>query len=429
MAETATAQPDTLPTREAGPALAMPAPNPPHATTESTLAPTSEFVRYFLLAWPARYIFRGIFNGAFSTRLNEFSESLAQKRDGFVEKLFNGGWLKSSNPVHRLEEASALSQNRIFGLGSFALTASYSRMVYHDMFNLFSETVAYETGKSPTEVTFRDIRKSDNRIVDKTVENFYYKTGTRAFLDALFFVPKLARWQFWGDMVLGLKGLQLFAETWKREPTLFEHVAALVNAKINPKNGLGQPLSTGEIFDLYQHYHFQFSPDKAFHNVFDGNSGEARIWAEAKSPVFDRITELMNLTYAYKHATRLDEKTGQPIREADFALPKFLYLLGHDMIDPAKPAQTMLYIEIANTHGMDAVKKAHGALSQGASINDVLTQFPVTLNLTRTAKKELAPQSSKIGTRPTADMAIPTSILNGERTSVGTLHPALVREL
>jgi len=93
-----------------------------------------------------------------------------------------------------------------------------------------------------------------------------------------------------GDAALGIKGLQLFGETWKREPTLFEHVAALVNSKINPENGLGQPLSIGEVFDLYQHYHFEFTPQKAFHNVLDNNShrkhryGRGEKWFLTASP-------------------------------------------------------------------------------------------------------------------------------------------------
>ena len=422
-------------TRTEGAGLSMPlpntpSPNPQHASTESTLAPTSEFVRYFLLAWPARYIFRGIFNGLMHKDLDKAtSPAIAEKRDAFVGRVAQRGWADKSDPNLAREHVSGRAQNVTFGLGSLALTLTYSNMVYRDIFNLFSETVAFESGKDPAKITFKDIRHSDNRIVSKTVENWYWKSGSRAALDLLFFLPKAVKWQFWGDMVLGAKGMQLFTETWKREPTLFEHVAALVNSKINPKNGLGQPINVGEVFDLYQHYHFQFDPQNAFRNVLDNNTNEARIWAGGK-PVFDRITELLNLTYSYKHATTIDKNTNMPVRDANFAMPKFLYLLGHDLIDPAKPAQTLMYIEIANSHGMEAVKQARTAMQSGASINDITSRYPVTIDVTHKPKKELAPISTKVGTRPIADEApapavatIPTTLLaSSDRSSSGTLN-------
>lgn len=405
-------------------AAVAPAPNPPHTSTESTLAPTSEFVRYFLLALPARYIFRGVFAGVFHDKLDKIFPGIVPFRDRVVEKAVAHKWADADDPRAQL---AGRGQNITFGLGSAALTLNYSHMVYRDMFNLFSEAVAFESGKDASKVTFRDLRHSDNRIVSKTVDNFYVKTGSRAAIDMLFFFPKLVKWPFWGDALLGAKGLQLFAETWKREPTLFEHVAALVNSKVNPKNGLGQPLSTGEVFDLYQHYQFQFNEKKAFTNVLDDNPAEARIWAEGK-PVFDRITELFNLTYSYKHATEIDNATGQPIRSADFGLPKFLYLLGHDMIDPARPVQTMMYIELANAHGMEAVKEARTLLASGKTIDDVIAKYPVTIDVNRTPPKALAPFSTKIGTKPTADLVIPESTVHPVgRTHEGQLHasPAL----
>jgi len=39
------------------------------------------------------------------------------------------------------------------GVGSLALTLSYNKMVRHDMFNLFSEAVAYESGKNPEDIS------------------------------------------------------------------------------------------------------------------------------------------------------------------------------------------------------------------------------------------------------------------------------------
>lgn len=401
--EDTTAQPFEMQSAEQAPPVNVRA-NPPHSKTQSTLAPTSEFTRNFLLALPARYVFRAAFGPSISGRL---------------------------------------SNNVALGLGSTALSTSYSHTVYKDMFNLFSETVAYESGKDPSQVTFNDIRHSDNRIVSRTVNNWYYKTASRLATDALFFAAPLLHlsskthgWMHkndWivrmGDGALGIKGAQLFAETWNRNPTLFEHISALINSKINPKNGLGQPINSGEVFDLYQHYHFQFTPEKAFTNVLDNDPEEARTWAVGK-PVFDRITELLNLTYSYKHATNLND-VGQPLREANFTLPKFLYLLGHDMIDPTSPAKTLTYIEIANTHGMEALKDARSKLDAGASLNDITTLYPVTIKLNHQPKRELVPVSTRKGTKPTADSIepIPTTLLaNAERTHEGPLtETALAR--
>lgn len=398
--------------------------NPPHSSTESTLAPTSEFVRYFLLAWPARYIFRGAFNSLFDKDAGAAMQRTAGKITDIIHPSTRGVDRHSEARQSAMRNANGIALDASFGVGSLALTASYSHMVYRDMFNLFSETVAFEKGKDPSGVSFKDLQASNNKIVQKTLSNWYYKSAIRFGTDALFFARPLIRMAHWGDVVLGIKGLQLFTETWKLEPSLFEHISALVNNKINPKNGLGQPLSTSDTFDLYQHYHFQFSPEKAFTNVIDNDRREARTWATAK-PVFDRITELMNLTYSYKHATRIDEATGQPVREANFALPKFLYLLGQDMIDPERPARTLLFIEIANRVGIEGVKEAKQMLDNGTDFNTVLSRYPVTIDLTRNPVRELAPTASKSGTRPTADHAAPSlQIARPEAALQGTLQPS-----
>ncbi len=371
------------------------APNPPHATSGSNLAPTSEFARYVLLALPARYTIRGLFGK---------------------------------------EHPGILYTNTGIGIGSAVLSTTYSNMVKSDIMNLFSEAVGFEHNKPHASITMKDLRQSENRIVAKTLENWNAKTTTRLLTDALFFVapllnlfPKLRpflqaenRIERMGDFALGVKGVQLFAETWKRQPTLFEHITALVNNKINPKNGLGQAITVGEVFDLYQHYHFQFNPQKAFTNVFDNDTGETHTWSGGK-PVFDRMTELLNLTYSYKHATSLDPKTGEPIRAANFTLPKFIYLLGNDMIDPAKPEQTLMYIELASTHGMEAVKSARQLLAQGQTIAQITERFPVTINTTRSTPETLAPTTSKKGTKPIAEEVPPSVLEPIERSSTGTL--------
>lgn len=353
---------------------------PLHTQTQSTLAPTSEYVRYLLLALPARYIPRGIFGTLFETKHfdgNALSRGLAKLVGWFQTKL-GIRTTQQPRPAAALaaEHASAFAYNTVMGVGSLALTASYSWTVYKDIKNIFSEAVAAETGKSPEAITFKDLQKSDNRIVQKTMDNFWQRFIKRAITDVLFFPAAIARSTTLGDLMVGIKALQAFAETWKRKTTLFEDLIGFINNKINPRNGLGQPITVGEIFDLYQHYAEAFQPDRMFHNVVGHGANEGARWAHSQ-PIFTRITELMNETYAYKHQAVIDPKTGLAIHQADFALPKFIYLLGHDLIDITQPEKTLATIEIANRYGIAEVKTMQAMLKQGVALEAVMKRYPV----------------------------------------------------
>jgi hypothetical protein len=144
--------------------------------------------------------------------------------------------------------------------------------------------------------------------------------------------------------------------------------------KITPHNGLGQQISVGEIFDLYQHYSDHTETDKMFSTIIERNSADSVLWTQSQ-PIFARITELMNKTYAYKHEAKFDER-GQLIIQADFPLPKFIYLLGNDLIQPSKPEQTMTYIEIANSYGMEALRNAQNTLASGGTLQQVQQAYP-----------------------------------------------------
>ncbi|MFZ4541202.1 MAG: hypothetical protein ACOYNL_05235 [Rickettsiales bacterium] len=358
---------------------------PLHTQTQSTLAPTSEYVRYLLLALPARYIPRGIFGMLFETKSmpkNLFGNMLT----GFAklgQKAFGIDRLATLDArTLKAEHSYALAYNTIMGLGSLALTASYSRTVYNDIKNIFSEAVALETGKSADKVTTVDLRKSDNRIVQKTMENFWSRVKRRLIGDALFLPGAFARSDHAGDLAVGLKAGQAFTETWKRKTTMFEDLVTFINNKINPRNGLGQAIGVGEVFDLYQHYTEAFNPGQMFTNVLERGTGEGVRWAQSQ-PIFQRMVELMNLTYAYKHSTVIDPKTGHAVHQADFALPKFIYLLGHDLIDVNKPEQTLTTIEIANSPaGIPGVKKMRAMLGAGTSLAQIREHFHVAVNLT-----------------------------------------------
>lgn len=346
--------------------------SPLHTHTQSTLAPTSEWVRYLLLALPARYVPRGIVGMLYETEHHE-GNMLGRG----LAKL--SAWFQKATGVKTIAEAKskeALAYNAIMGIGSFALTASYARTVYGDIKNIFSEAVAEETGKPVSEIGWADLKQSDNRIVQKTINNFWHRSARRFATDLLFFPAAAARSTGAGDLGVGLKALQAFGETWKRKTTMFEDLITFVNNKINPRNGLGQAISVGEVFDLYQHYAQEYNPGAAFNNVLERSAGEGARWAQSQ-PIFERMTELMNLTYAYKHRSVIDESTGQAIRQADFALPKFIYLLGHDLIDVNQPALTLARIEVANRYGIGAIKEMQTMLASGANLAQVAERFPI----------------------------------------------------
>lgn len=343
----------------------------PHTVTQSTLAPTSEYMRYLLAAWGARYVFRGFFGTLFDKSTEEAGHgmgALATKIMRWVEK--PGDWIQKKYPASSPTSKIALTYNTALGVGSTTLTMSYTKMVYDDIINLFREEVGEELGKAPEQVTFNDIRHSNNRIVQQTMKNFWEKLGSRLIVDLAFFPAAWLRSDKMGDLVLGAKATQLFLDTWKRKPTMFEDLVTFVNHKINPANGLGQPITIGEVFDLYQHYAGSYQPEKVFRTVLSRDSSDAERMTISQ-PVFSRITQLMNLTYAYKH----NQASEAEVAQANFALPKLIYMLGHDLIDPTNPQQTMALVEVMNAQGAAGVKHAQAMLAKGAAPQQVLDQF------------------------------------------------------
>lgn len=391
------------------PSLAATSTAPLHTQTQSTLAPTSEYVRYLLLALPARYIPRGIFGALFEK---------APYRDNALARVLAkpGEWLQKKFPHSTPESKAALIYNSAMGIGSVALTASYSWTVYHDIKSIFSEAVAAEIGKPPEQVTFKDLQRSDNRIVQKTLSNFWQRSARRFFTDLFFFPAAYVRSGSWGDLMVGVKALQAFGETWKRKTTMFEDLVTFVNNKINPRNGLGQAISVGEVFDLYQHYSQEYNPGHNFSNVLDRGTGEGAIWAQSQ-PIFERITEMMNLTYAYKHKSVIDPQTGHALAQADLPLPKLIYLLGHDLVDVMQPEKTLAAIEIANRYGIGAVKEMQAMLAGGGTLAQVAAHFPVAPRLASTNAIPAEEKNGVIAKGSTvqldrAESATPASIID-----------------
>lgn len=364
------------PASQQAPYVAPPGPPrvPPHTQTQSTLAPTAEFTRIFLLAWIIRYIFRGASGALFEE---------AKENKGLRNKFLNilsspgrtlQGWM-GGDQKYKLPELEAAAYSASIGVGSGALTWRYGQMVKTDILNLFRESVAEEQGIPQEQVTFDDIKRSNNVIIKRTVENYHSKMGGRFLTDGLFIIGAWLRSGDITDLLLGVKGVQIFADTWKRKTSMFEDLVSFVNNKINPRNGLGQPVSVGELFDLYQHYAEAFHPDQMFRNVLDGNPADIERWRQCR-PMFQRMTELMNQTYAYKH-TSAGNDIAPFAQGANFALPKLIYLLGNDFIDPSKPDESLVAIEVANKHGIPAAKHLRAMLKQGQTIEQVQQHFGI----------------------------------------------------
>ncbi|MES2984199.1 MAG: hypothetical protein V4735_03325 [Pseudomonadota bacterium] len=397
------------PLSHVGTAPSAPPSAPQHTRTESTLAPTSEFVRYLLLALPARYIARSGIESA----LNDKAPGIVKRVVERIASLFKHTGIDRA-------KGSDIAYDYALGAGSLALTTTYTRLVYKDIQNMFCETVGLELGKPADQVTFSDITHSDNKIVAKTLHNFKVKTAERFGTDLLFFsraIPAL-RWLNVGDLMIGVKAALALGDTWKRKTTMFEDLVTFVNNKINPRNGLGQPIGVGEVFDLYQHYEQAYHPTNAFKDVLERGTDEGARWAQSQ-PIFQRITELMNLTYAYKHSTVLDPQTGQAVHQAEFTLPVFVYLLGHDLIDVNKPERTLATIEIANRYGIAAVKDMQAQLASGASLADITTRYPVPAHKATDKKTDENEKNSVIakGSTMQLERAEPAS-----RIDVDSIH-------
>ena len=279
------------------------------------------------------------------------------------------------------------------GVASLAVTGTYAARTVNDIKKIFAETVAYETGKDPSKVNFiSDIRHSNNVLVKETYRNFLKKNAVRFGTDLTLFTNYLLRPfkappLYFSDLWVGLKGASLMVEVMHKQTTIFEDLLSLVDEKLNPIKGLGAPLDVNEIFDLYQKYTLIHDPKATFHDTLSSQNQDGRNWLQSEN-LFLRITNLMNQTYKYKHVHNgtNPEETG-----ADFTLPKFLYLLGHHMIDTYKPQESMAYVEVANKYGIEAVKDVKQRMERGIPLEQALEPYPVDLNYQKhtNAKDEL----------------------------------------
>jgi hypothetical protein len=269
----------------------------------------------------------------------------------------------------------------LLGSGSLLLTGYYGKSVASDIKKVFAETVAYEMGKDPKDITYTDLLHSTNKLMQETRHNFFTRNMGRLGADLVFFLGALANWSKLGwlkkydftDLGVGVKGVQLISEMLNKRTTIFEDLVRLIDNKLNPLKGLGAPITKTDIFDLYQKYTEVHDPSATFHDALSSQHHDGRDWAKAQV-IFQRVTDLMNNTYKYKHQAKTTEHENDTA--ADFALPKFLYLLGNGLIDTYKPEQTLAYIEVANRYGIEAVRQVQRAITRGISPAEALANYP-----------------------------------------------------
>ena len=320
----------------------------------------------------------------------------------FETRLEIGLGKESHQKVKKLDLKADIAHDSINGVMSLIGTGIYARRVASDIRSVFAETVAYENDKDVNQLGISDFLKSDNVIVDKAIKNFVKLNTLRVASDLTFFVRAAGFIKTPGvdlsilkrapgtDLGMAVKGAMLSADILTRQSTLFEDIVRLIDVKLNPATGLGDNVTTSEVVDLYQKFAMDHKKEGAFRNTKSYTEVAGNVAWKRSEGVFTRIAELMNHTYHYKTPKGAENSIGPT---ADFPLPKYLFLLGHDMVDINKPEQTLAYVEVANKHGMRAVKEMAKDLKGGMALDDVLKKFPVelpdvipTINVDRTAR-------------------------------------------
>ena len=253
-------------------------------------------------------------------------------------------------------------------------TGFFALNTWRDMKSVFKETVAYETNKDPSQITSKDIIQSNNNVVVRSRRNLVRFNAIRALVNTSFFASflpvrqsKSGWWDFKSsesvDLGLGLNGAYLVREVVTRDTTFFEQLQNFIDRKVNQRNSLGEDIHAIELMRLFERNALDNDPQ----NAFRGRTNTL-IW-EQSWQVFERMAELMNNTYQH---TSGKEK-------ANFTLPKFLYLIGHNLIRPDKYEQSMAYVEVANRYGMSALKKVVESVKDGTDLTDALRPYPVDI--------------------------------------------------
>jgi len=278
----------------------------------------------------------------------------------------------------------------IAGAIMYGVAGYYAYTTWNDMKQIMSEAVAWEKGKDPKDVTFRDFWNSDNTVVKQTINNYATYNMRRLAVNAAFFLPFLAKplakkFAFLRNPELGVdlgvaaNAAYLFSDILTRRVTPFEELQTLIDTKVNHTDHFSDKVQSSELLDVYER-HAQYSPEDKTHS-FLRQRGTPQ-WDES-CKLFDRMAELINQTYG-----------NEPMHEkANFGFSKFIYMMGHGMIDPDHIDRSLVCVEIANLHGPKNAEAAMSELRSGSTIDDIRTQFNVPVPQTAPAEPAVTTSS------------------------------------
>lgn len=275
-----------------------------------------------------------------------------------------------------------LAFDNIIGAGSWYYTRKVQSGVHNDIMSIYSEAVSFENGKPARDIKDNDIAGSSNEIIRSTVKNYRNKRALRYGISTMPFlknVPSLRALQ-WGEATVAAWGIMWARDILVREPTMLENFRSFINDKLNPLYGIGDPIKSSEIIDLYQQYAYRFHPEISFRSISVNDEDANLMWAQSEK-LFGRVAELMNESYNFKHTTELDPETHAPKVKANFTLPKLIYLMGHGLLNARRPEWSMVFLELANQSvDMHEVKEAAKAMQQNVGLSEIVEKYGIDLN-------------------------------------------------
>ncbi len=330
------------------------------------------------------------------SQLSAKEENVKQARHSIIGDQINTQSKNYETSLRQLKKNTLYALNRttfdaFLGLGSLGVTGYYTHRVMNDIKTTFAETVAYENyPKAPNDITFEDIMRSENKIVRDTINDLKLKTVARVGTDLLFFgrmlgyIPGLQGFRQikFGGIMMGIKGMLLLTETQRRDTSLFKDISEFVDDKLSLDKGLSDEITTSDLLDMYQKYEKDHAPEKRFRSTINNDTTSEAEW-QLSHIVFGRMAELINNTYKYKHGIDTNADSVQQIEQdilkthQNLALPKFWYLLGHDMIDASQPIKTLFLVEVTNFWSAQTARKASARLNAGENFYKVAEDYPV----------------------------------------------------
>jgi hypothetical protein len=437
-----------------------------HTGVTKDPASTPGYFRMLLAALPTRYALRGVitffkewpaigwvenrilgipkkmepFRDYLKGEANAMSQAEIMRRAHLYDPHISAEKLElwRGSPIERKNGLSLLHKevrdrvldshyDNMLGVGSAIITALYAMRVKTDIWHAFAETVAYENGKNPRDITSYDIMRSDNSIVQGTVRNYLQKTFGRFATDAIFFGRQLAHIPGahpgiksvpFGELGIGVKGYFLLRDILAKQTSFFEDLTQLIDKKLNPIKGIGEPISSSDVIDLYQKYALRHNQNAAFKDALIRERRDGVDWPKAER-LFSRVADLMNQTYKYKHSSidHVSYENRELQATSDFALPKFLYLLGHGLIDPRRPEQSLAYVELANRQGIEAVKAVRQHVASGAAFVEAVCPYGAEY-IALVSSPEPVPSASDKVVPITANQNSPASSTSAPETVV-----------